>query len=524
MGDAQTFRFGSFHLIPDHRELQFNGEPVGLGSRSFDLLLALVKRHGQLVGKDELMAEVWPGKVVEENNLQAQVSALRKILAKDVNVAQYLQTAPGRGYRFLIDVERVAADTISGVPATPVESNWPVCSLHDGPSIAVLPFENLSSDSKQDYFSDGIADEIINALCRLRWLSVTAQNSSFTYRGNSVDVRHAARELGVRYILKGSVRKVADSLRITTQLIDGSTGNHIWVDRHDGKLVDLFSLQDEIASKVASNIHPNLLQAEVVRSHNRAAENLGAWDMLMRARSLLWRLSIPDGKAAIAILERATECHPEYAPAYSMLAVALTMSSFLVWDNTEPQTTRAFRLATRARELDDTDPRAHVALGFVALITRRTEDAVEEFQRAIELNPNFAAAHGSLGAVLSLDGQSDRAIVHLEQAPRMSPHDPQNVIFITNLATAHYLAGRYTEAAGFARKAMQLRHGMTGGHRIYIVSLAQAGHIAEAGAALGKLKQIQPDLSTAWIERHVPYTPGPMRHFLEGMRKAGLTY
>ena len=152
MGDAQTFRFGSFHLIPDHRELQFNGEPVGLGSRSFDLLLALVKRHGQLVGKDELMAEVWPGKVVEENNLQAQVSALRKILAKDVNVAQYLQTAPGRGYRFLIDVERVAADTISGVPATPVESNWPVCSLHDGPSIAVLPFENLSSEFEARLF------------------------------------------------------------------------------------------------------------------------------------------------------------------------------------------------------------------------------------------------------------------------------------------------------------------------------------------------------------------------------------
>jgi TolB-like protein/DNA-binding winged helix-turn-helix (wHTH) protein/Flp pilus assembly protein TadD len=540
MGDSETFRFGPFHLIPAQRELLFDGAPVGLGSRAFDLLLALVTRHGQLLSKDELMAEVWPGKVVEENNLQAHISALRKILARDVDGLRYLQTAPGRGYRFLANVEHVQpVDAITGteaarlgpsVPPFPVPDNPSIAmlplsvpSVPDRPSIAVLPFVNLSGDPEQEYFSDGIAEDIITALSKIRWLFITAQNSSFTYRGNSVDVRHVARELGVRYILKGSVRKAADRLRTTAQLIDGSMGNHIWADRYDGKLVDLFALQDEITKKVASVIEPSLLQAESTRSQNRSAKDLESWDMIMRARSLLGRSNRSDSKSAIAILERAVDCYPEYGPAYSMLAGALAASSFLGWDSMEIRTEEAFRLATRAVELDDTDPRAHVALGWVALSMRRTEEAAEEFRRAIDLNPNSAAAHGSLGATLSLAGRSDQAIMHLKNAFRMSPHDPQSAMFNSFLAAAHYLARRYNEAVAFSRTAVQLRHGMTGAHRIYIASLAQAGQLAEARAALEKLKQIQPDISIAWIEKHVPYTRGPMRHFLEGMHKAGLT-
>jgi TolB-like protein/Flp pilus assembly protein TadD len=539
MGNSETFRFGPFHLIPAQRELLFDGAPVGLGSRAFDLLLALVTRHGQLLGKDELMAEVWPGKVVEENNLQAHISALRKILARDVDGLRYLQTAPGRGYRFLANVEHVQpVHAIIGTTAAPVGSSvmpFPTSdnasiamqslsaqSARNRPSIAVLPFVNLSGDPEQEYFSDGIAEDIITALSKIRWLFVSAQNSSFTFRGNSADVRHVARELGVRYILKGSVRKAADRLRTTAQLIDGSMGNHIWADRYDGKLVDLFALQDEITEKVVAVIEPSLLQAESTRSQNRSAKDLESWDMIMRARSLLGRSNRSDSKSAIAILKRVVDCYPEYGPAYSMLAGALAASSFLGWDS-EIRTEEAFSLATRAVELDDADPRAHIALGWVALSMRRTEEAAEEFRRAIDLNPNSAAAHGGLGATLSLAGRSDQAIMHLEKTFRMSPHDPQSAMFNSYLAAAHYLSRRYNEAVGFSRKAMQLRHGMTGAHRIYIASLAQAGQLAEARAALEKLKQIQPDISIAWIEKHVPYTPGPMRHFLEGMHKAGLT-
>lgn len=521
MSNSEAFRFGSFHLLLDQRELLLGGVPVELGSRAFDLLLALVRRPGQLLGKDQLMAEVWPGKAVEENNLQAQISALRKILARDVDGLRYLQTAAGRGYRFLANVDHVKpVDAIAATTAESVGSSLPPFPLPDRPSIAVLPFVNLSGDPEQEYFCDGIAEDIITALSKIRWLFVSAQHSSFTYRGNSVDVRRVAHELGVRYILKGSVRKAADRLRTTAQLLDGSMGNHIWADRYESKLVDLFALQDEITRKVVAVIEPSLLQAESARSQNRSAEDLNGWDMIMRARSLLGRSNRSDGQSAIAILERAVDRYPEYGPAYSMLAGALAASSFLGWDGTRMQ--EAFSLATRAVELDDTDPRAHVALGWVAVTMRRTEEAAEEFRRAIDLNPNSAAAHGGLGATLSLAGQSDQAIMHLEQAFRLSPHDPQSAMFNSYLASAHYLAKRYIVAVGFGRKAVQLRHGMTGAHRIYIASLAQAGQLAEAHAALEKLKQIQPDISIAWIEEHVPYTPEPMRHFLEGMRKAGL--
>jgi tetratricopeptide (TPR) repeat protein len=224
------------------------------------------------------------------------------------------------------------------------------------------------------------------------------------------------------------------------------------------------------------------------------------------------------------MLKRAVQRHPDYAPAYSMLAFMLLVSGYAAWTvwEEEMQVKQAAELAARAAELDDSDPWAHLALGYVAFTRRRTDDAVDQFQRAIDLNPNFAAAHGYFGWALALDGQSERAIPHLEEAIQMSPHDPQNAIFYVGLAAAQYLAGSYAEAIGFGRKAVQQRSSFTGSHRIYCASLAQAGQLDEARAVLKRLKELQPDISIAWIEKYVPYTAGPMAKFLEGMRKAGL--
>ena len=391
------------------------------------------------------------------------------------------------------------------------------------PSIAVLPFANMSGDPEQEYFADGISEEIITGLSRLRWLFVIARNSSFTYKGKAVDIKRVARELGVRYVLEGSVRKGGNRVRITAQLIDAATGNHIWADRYDGELTDVFALQDEITRKAVAAIEPSLLEAEGVRSQHRAPEDLDAWDMVMRANSQFWRLTKSDSEAAIAMLRRAVQRHPDYAPAHSMLAFALLVSRQVGWISIEPEVNEPAAFAAHAVELDDRDPWAHLALGYVAFTRRRTDEAVDEFQHALELNPNFAAAHGFLGHALVLDGRSDQAIAHSEQAIRMSPHDPQNALFNVGLAAAHYLAGRYNEAIVYGRKAMQQRFGLTNGHRIYIASLAQAGQIDEARVALAKLQELQPGHSIAWIERNIPYTPGPMAKFLEGMRKAGLT-
>ena len=395
-------------------------------------------------------------------------------------------------------------------------------SVANRPSIAVLPFANMSGDAEQEYFADGISEDIITGLSKLRWFFVIARNSSFIYKGKALDVKRAARELGVRYVLEGSVRKGGNRVRITAQLIDAATNNHIWADRYDGDLTDVFALQDEITKKVVAAIEPKLLEAEGIRSQSRSPDDLGAWEMVVHANSLFWRMTKSEGEAAISLLKRAIERYPDYAPAHSMLAFALLVSRLLGWTLVAPPLKEAAALAMRAAELDDSDPWAHLALGYLAHTTRRTEDAQREYQRAIDLNPNFAAAHGFLGWALALAGRSDQAIGYLEQAIRMSSHDPQNAIFNNGLAVAHYLAGRYTEAVSFGRVAMQQRDGITASHRIYIASLAQAGQVEEALAALQRLRELQPNISIIWCEQYVPYTPDQMPKFLEGMRKAGL--
>ena len=400
----------------------------------------------------------------------------------------------------------------------------PALALPDKPSIAVLPFLNMSGDPEQEYFADGISEDIITGLSKLRWFFVIARNSSFIYKGKAIDVKRAARELGVRYVLEGSVRKGGNRVRITAQLIDAATGNHIWANRYDGDLSDIFALQDEITHKVVAAIEPKLLEAEALRSQNSSPEDLGAWDMVIHANSLFWRLNKPDGEAAMAILRRAVTQYPDYGPSHSMLAFILLISGRLAWTSAEleAQVPEAERLAAKAISLDSSDPWAHLALGFVAYTKRATDEAVEEFTQALDLNPNFAAAHGYLALALALADRPKEAITHGEQAIRMSPHDPQTGLFNVALAAAHYMEGRFNEAVVFGRKAVQLSPQLSGAYRIYVASLAQAGHVNEAQEALQRLRELQPAISIAWIERYVPYTSSAMTKFIEGMRKAGL--
>ena len=282
-----------------------------------------------------------------------------------------------------IGVHRVSlAETVSSamVKAAATAAKADLSSV-DRPSIAVLPFANMSGDPEQEYFADGISEDIITGLSKLRWFFVIARNSSFTYKGKAVDVKRVARELGVRYVLEGSVRKGGNRLRITAQLIDAVTGNHIWADRIDGELTDIFELQDEITKKVVAAIEPKLLEAEALLSQSRSPEDLGAWDMVIQANSLFWRLTTAERKAAIAILRQAVERYPDYAPAQSMLAFVLLISGYLGWALKESELQEAAGLATRAEELDHSDPWAHLALGYVAFVRRRSIAAAASSRR-----------------------------------------------------------------------------------------------------------------------------------------------
>jgi adenylate cyclase len=485
--------------VPEDRRIEFR-----IGINVGDIIIDEGDIYGDgvnIAARVETLAS--PGAICLSENAYQQMKGKLTLDVSDMGEQQLKNIAqPVRVYRVRLD----------GATATVAPT------LPDKPSIAVLPFANMSGDPEQEYFADGISEDIITGLSKLRWFFVIARNSSFTYKGKAVDVKRVARELGVRYVLEGSVRKGGNRVRITAQLIDAATNNHIWADRYDGELTDVFALQDEITKKVVAAIEPRLLEAEGIRSQNRSPDDLGAWEMVIQANSLFWRLTKTENEAAIALLKRAVERYPDYAPAHSMLAFMMLVSGHLGWSVEE----QAAALAARAAALDDNDPWAHLALGYAAFVRRQTSVATAEFRRAIALNPNFAAAYGYLGWALAFDGQSDQAIAHLEEAIRMSPHDPQNAVFNAGFAAAHYLAGRYAKAVEYSSTALQQRSAFTAGYRIHCASLAQNGQSDEARAALARLKELQPDVSIAWIKQNVPYQPGPMAKFLEGMRKAGL--
>src|SRR6266849_6388354 len=356
----------------------------------------------------EALAE--PGGIMVSRNVYDQVRDKLSFGFEDMGEQAVKNIARPIGVHRVSLVENIAPIVVKGAA---VAANTEV-SGSDRPSLAVLPFANMSGDPEQEYFADGISEDIITGLSKLRWFFVIARNSSFTYKGKAVDVKRVARELSVRYVLEGSVRKGGNRVRITTQLIDAATGNHLWADRYDGDLTDVFALQDEITKKVVAAIEPKLLEAEGLRSQSRSPEDIGAWDMVIHANSLFWRMTKSEGEAAIAMLKQAVKLHPDYAPAHSMLAFVLLVWGYAGWtlSEQEPQTKQAAALAARAAELDDSDPWAHLALGYIAVTRRGTDEAVAEFQRAIDLNPNFAAAHGYLGWGLALDSRSEQAIAH----------------------------------------------------------------------------------------------------------------
>jgi len=438
-----------------------------------------------------------------------------------------LDVPPSTETQALFDRIRLGrTDTNAAEPAPDLHSTHSpdegLVQQFDKPAIAVLPFANLSGEPEQEYFSDGITDDVITALSRLRWFLVISRNSSFAYKGLSVDVRIIGKELGVQYVLEGSVRKAGNRIRISVQLVDVISNTHIWAQNYDREIVDIFALQDDITQSVTAAIEPKLVAAEGVRSHRRSPEDLGAWDHVMRALTHYWRMTARESEMAIAMLRETVERYPDYAPAHSMLAFALLVSGHVGWIPESRDQDFAAELAERAIELDHEDPWAHLAMGYLAFAQRQTVESVREFRRALELNPNFSTAYGYLGWALAFDGQSDEAIGYFQQALRMSPYDPLKPFYYSGTGVAHYYARRYEEAIEWTRRALGERSGFAAAQRLLCASLAQAGRIAETQTAMARLRDMQPNLSIAWIEEHVPYTARAMPHFLDGMRKAGL--
>jgi TolB-like protein len=400
-----------------------------------------------------------------------------------------------------------------------------VLALPDKPSIAVLPFENMSGDPEQGYFVDGMAEDIITALSRMRWLFVIARNSSFTYKGRAVDVKQVGRELGVRYVLEGSVRKAANRVRITGQLIDTATGAHLWADRFDGALEDVFDLQDQITTNVVGAIAPTLQRAEIERAKRKPTDSLDAYDYFLRGMASVHQWTADANDEALQMFRRAFALDPDFASAYGMAAWCYTWRSINRWtiDHTQ-ETTETTRLARRAVDLGADDAVALCMGGYaLAFVAHDLDGGAAFIDRSLSMNPNLASAWHSSGWLRAFLGEPELAIKHLEHGMRLSPLDPFVFRAYAGLACAHILAGRYEEAASWAEKAIQRRPNLLVAVRESAVSNALAGQLLKAQKAMAQLRQADPELRVSNFTDWLPLRqPQHIAMYEEGLRKAGL--
>jgi TolB-like protein len=472
--------FGRFRLDLARRELRRDQTLVRLGSRALDILCVLGSAGGKLVSKNELMERVWAGVVVEEHNIQVHISALRKALAKDGD-ASWIVTVPGRGYRVLRAPESPAPDKSVAEPSAPVAEQ---------PSLAVLPFQNLSGDPEQEYFADGMVEELITALSRIRWLLVIARNSSFAYKGQHVDVKRIGRELGVRYVLEGSVRKSSNRVRITCQLIDAGTGTHLWADHFGGPLEDVFDLQDQVASRVAGVIEPALQEAETARSTGRPTTDLTAYDLYLRAHAMVWSSArqLPE---ALGLLEQAIAHDPQYRPA---LAWAAFCCYRLLLDgrSDDPAGDRlkGTDFAQRALKIAGDDPEVIVNAALALSYFGEDIDAmIALVDRALALNPNFARGWHVDGILRLFAGHPDLAIEHAETALHLSPRSRVGTS-LSLIGQAHFLARRFDEAVPKLLLAIQDDPTFPAPYRYLAACYAHMGRLAEAEEIVQRLRAI----------------------------------
>jgi adenylate cyclase len=525
---TDIFLFEGFRFHRGDRELfrlDAAGESsaVSIGSRALDLLGLLLERAGKLVSKSEIIDTVWGGPAVEEANLTVQVSALRRILDEDRIQSGYIQTVPGRGYRFVAPVTRVEPAELLSFTSPPDNASRASVrgtglALPDKPSIAVMPFTNMSGEPEQDYFADGMVEEIITRLSRIKWLFVIARNSSFTYKGQAIDAKRVGRELGMRYVLEGSVRKSGRRVRVTAQLIDALTGTHLWADRFDGSLEDAFELHDEVAISIAGVIEPTLQAAEIRRAALLPTSDPTAYDLYLRALAHWYSFEKDRIALALDLLARAIERDPHYGPALAMAALYHHQLHLqCLADDWDKNRRIGLDFARRALRVAPEDPdvlgRAAFAIGGFG------EDlgvAIGLIDRCLVLNPSFAIGWHWSGVLRIWAGQCDLALDHFETALRLNPRD-RSAFYLAGTGEALFFKRQFDEASTRLLASLEQipTHAVT--YRVLVSCYAQMAHLDEARGIAKRLRSITPVL----VPYMIPYrNPDYRELFLSGLRLA----
>jgi TolB-like protein/tetratricopeptide (TPR) repeat protein len=522
------YLFEEYAFDTDRRELHRGADVVSVAPQVFDLLDYLIRNRERVVSKDDLINAIWNGRIVSDAALTTRLNVARSAIGDSGEEQRLIKTLPRKGFRFVGPVREAQEPAGAAAADNAIEPPKPALTLPDKPSIAILPFANLSSDPEQDYFADGMVDDITTALSRFKALFVIARNSSFVYKGRAVDVKMVGRELGVRYVLEGSIRKAANRVRITGQLVDTATGGHLWADRFDGGLGDIFDLQDQVTESVVGAIAPAVEKAEIERAKRKPTESLDAYALYLRGLDRFYQgvASKQANDEALRLFNSAIELDPDFTSAYGRAAFCYVYAKANGWfSDTANEIAEVTRLAQRAVELGKDDAIALVGGGYgLAFVVRDLGVGAALIDRALVLNSNLAEAWYWGGWVKIFLGAPETALERFARAMRLSPLDP----FVTGMragtAYAHFFLGRYDEAASWAAMALQDRPDYQPGLRIAAASNAMAGRPEQAHKAVARLRQLNAALRVSTLKDVLPpyRRAEDLSRYEEALRRAGL--
>ena len=516
------YTFENCTFDTDRRELYRGADVITVAPQVFDLLNYLIRNREHVVSKDDLINAIWKGRIVSDSALTTRMNVARSVIGDSGDEQRLIKTLPRKGFRFVGPV-REAQNGLAAIALNrrlPVDEAEPL-ALPDRPSIAVLPFQNMSGDPDQDYFADGMVDEITTALSRFKSLFVIARHSSFTYKGKALDIKQVGSELGVRYVLEGSVRKAAGQVRIIGQLIDAASGKHLWADRFEGDLSDIFALQDRMTESVVSAIAPKMLQTEIDLAARRP-NNLSAYDLCLRAFPHLYSWTRGGSIEALRLASRALEIDPRYGFAATQAGSCHLINVNQGWTaDPKSEIAEGLRLIRLALSIDGNDDVALSILGWATASFSDDYDTARKMgDRAVALNANSAFAWELRGFTYELAGQLEEAIRSFERAIRLSPFDPWLPRRFTGMGIALIGLGRFDEAVAAAKNALQTNQTYGPAYRCLAAALAHLGRDAEAGKTVAQHLEIEPHFRISEWVAHTGQWQAQM--YIDGLRKAGL--
>ena len=546
------YRFAEFEIDLSQQELRRLGEPVHIEPQVFDLIVHLVRNHDRIVSKDELIETIWNGRIISEAALSSRINGARRALGDNGTDQVFIRTLHKRGFRFVGDLKATGAPDADAAAArlVPDDAVAPgsapirvsvsaeVSRLDDvvsesvkaeaitRSSIAVMPFGNMSDDPENDYFSYGLTEDIIRLLARNRWLSVISRHSTVAFQGRVVDAREIGEQLGVRYVMVGSVRKNREAVRITAELVRAADGKQLWSDKYDLQLEYIFDIQEEMARQIAATIEPELSKVEQQLAARKAPENLDAWDCYQRGLWNLWRFTTPGFDSAETYFQRAIAADPNFARGHGALSYVNLQRAFI----DEPKD-RAARLETALRQgrhavmLDELDCFCHCALGRVLCVTHQNDEALAALDVSLELNPSFAQAYFAQGFNLLWYGREIEAETLLDRAIMLSPRDSHLSSFHHVRSWTHFSLGEYDIAVEFARRATRQTNVTYQAFATLAASLGLLGEKAQAEAVAAELRQRKPNYSTDTARQEFFFCNdrGFVDRFVEGLRVAGIS-